>query len=117
MLGNNGTSEKSSGSADQPSNTPSNSKIEQLTETTFLENTPFAIVRVDQNYFVACGRYRLTELMDSLDDAKEYAYRIDWNNITNVIGIIVQEEIAQALNKKTLDKAHRLISQAEEEGE
>jgi hypothetical protein len=108
----NTTSEKSSGSADEANKNNSNS---QLTETTLLENTPFAIVKIEDSYFVACGKYRLTGLMDNLEDAQEYAYRIDWNNITAVIGIIVQAEIDQALGNKTLDTAHRLISEAEEE--
>lgn len=72
----------------------------ELIETTFLENTPFAIVRLDNKYFVGCGQYRLTNYMDTKDEAEEYARRITWNNITAVIAVIVHAEIEAALKIK-----------------
>lgn len=104
-------SEKSNGSANETDNLSFSEN--QLREVKILENTPFAIVKVDDQYFVACGKYRLTGLMDNMEDATEYAYRIDWNNITAVIGIIVQEEINTHLGRT--DAINRLYNEAESE--
>lgn len=114
----NGASEKSSTSAneqDSIKSTSENPQNTQLTESHMLENTPFIIVRADTKYFVACGKYRLTTMLDTEEEAEEFARRITWNNITAVIGIIVEAEIDKALERKTLDNIHRLVTENEEE--
>lgn len=58
------------------------------------EGTPLDIVEVDESFFVALGKYRLTELLPTFEEAKAYIEHKEWNMLIGLIHAIVTETIA-----------------------
>ena len=88
---------QSNGSADQLHNSPSSGTTsEQLTEIIPIEETPFTAVRVQDKYFLALGKYRLTELLDTYEEIREQTETITWTMLLAVMTIIAREETEEA---------------------
>lgn len=87
----------SSGTADQQNS--SNSSTNQLREVIPIDSTPFAAIRVDDKYFLALGRYRLSDLKDTLEEIKDHVEHFSWNLLVAVIHAIVKELLEIANNK------------------
>lgn len=68
-----------------------NKEIKKVTQ---VENTPFDIVEIDEKYFVALGKYRLTELLSTETEAKAYIDNKEWNLLLAVISSIVTQTIS-----------------------
>jgi len=85
---------KYNGSSDQASNNGSNSN-EQLHEVTAVEDTPFHIVKMDEKYFLALGKYRLTQLFDKFEDVETEVVNSSWELLFRVISVVVTESIIQ----------------------
>lgn len=50
-----------------------------------VEKTPFSIVGQDGNYFVMCGKYRVSSVFDNKEDALKDAEIINWERIMQVL--------------------------------
>lgn len=77
------------------------STTNELTELINIEDTPFTAVRIENKYFLAMGKYRLTELFDTYEAVTAEIHNITWNRLTQVIAIICMEEIERAKNNNT----------------
>lgn len=62
-------------------------KGEELVKTKSIPNTPFHVVKMDDKYFLAVNKYRVTELKDSEEEAIKCIETEQWNLITAVITI------------------------------
>lgn len=76
------------------------STTEQLTDIKPIQDTPFVAIRVHDKHFLALGKYRLTELLDSYEEVEKETTHITWNRLTQVIAIICNEEIERRNNHK-----------------
>lgn len=89
---------KSNGQQSQKKTNNKNFGIEEDNETTELlkreqlENTPFTIVEFDKKYFASMGMYRLTELHEDKTQLIQKMQNITWNNLIQVITILITEE-------------------------
>lgn len=71
-------------------------ETKELTDITQIEGTPFTAIRMDNKYFLALGRYRLTNMLDTFEQAKEETENVSWDRIMQVIQVMIEEN-----NKKT----------------
>lgn len=72
-----------------------------------IEDTPFAVVEYDEQYFLAFGRYRLTGLYDSYEEAEALAKSTDWEVLLRVMYAVAREVL--------LDRANDSLVQETEE--
>ncbi|AXH76973.1 MAG: hypothetical protein [Microviridae sp.] len=86
--------EKSNGSFDQVTNMDS-SKNEKLYESTPIQDTPFQVVKMQEKYFLALGKYRLTDLMDTFEAVEQEVINSTWDLLFRVISVAVTESIIQ----------------------
>lgn len=75
------------GNADQTSKQDWNYKEELLT---YVEETPFAIVKQEEGYFVIMGKYRMSEAIQKREEAYKNAKSITWMRILQVIGATIE---------------------------
>jgi len=90
------------GNAKKTTNNKSNS---QLIEQKIIEGTPFNINKVNDKWFLALGKYRLTELLETEEEAREEAKDASWFRIMQVIQIVINED------KKKSDKEPEIENQ------
>lgn len=76
----------------QNSNPSSDTLIEQF----HVENTPFIIVKADDKFFVALGRYRITNMLNSKEEAEYLIDNKDWNMLASVISVLSQAIINES---------------------
>jgi len=79
-----------------PENIPSGSR--QLLEQVPIEDTPFTAVKLDDKWFLTLGKYRLSEVMPSLEMVKEDAKDASWNRIMQIILIMIKENEQQKID-------------------
>lgn len=68
------------------------SNSNELTERIRVENTPFMAVRLDEEWFLTMGKYRLSSTYKSLDEMleAEKVIGMNWDLLTGVIGLMVE---------------------------
>lgn len=71
----------------------SGQKGTQLVETLMVEDTPFTILKWDEKYYLCLGKYRLTEALDSKEQAMEEVNNASWFRMLQIIHAVVHEEI------------------------
>lgn len=78
--------------------TQENTLFEQIK----VEGTPFTAVRYDNEWFLALGKYRLTQKLKSKEAVEEEADKFHWDRIMQVIQIMIdeQKEINEFRNKQ-----------------
>ena len=57
-----------------------------------IENTPFTIVKENDNYFGVMGKYRLTEPYGDKVQLEKELKKITWDRLLVVIGIMIKEQ-------------------------
>lgn len=67
----------------------------QLYQTVPIENTPFTAVKMDDQWFLTMGKYRISEKMDTLEEVQEDAKDASWYRIMTIINIMIQEDKKQ----------------------
>lgn len=67
------------------------SLVEGDIEVTQVTDTPFQVVGNGENYFVMCGKYRVSQVFDSKEKALEDATIISWNRIMQVFNVITEK--------------------------
>ncbi|AXH74971.1 MAG: hypothetical protein [Microviridae sp.] len=71
--------------------------VEELVQYEQIEGTPFTMVRHEDQYFLAMGKYRLTPLLDKQSCLSRANELPDWQMITQVIHIMVRHAIEEGL--------------------
>ncbi len=56
-----------------------------------IENSPFTIIGIENQWFGSMGKYRITEPMDTKEEVKEEVSKITWDRIVQVILIVTAE--------------------------
>lgn len=74
-------------------------KNELLTEVDPIQGSPFSVVRVEDKYFLALGKYRLTELNESKEDILATVNDVDWNRLLAVMNVVATEVFKEEYEK------------------
>lgn len=82
----------SSTNAENADSKHSDSKELELVEYRPIAETPFTAVRVDTKWFLTMGKYRLTEQLDSYEQAEHDAQRADWTRIMQIMQAMIDED-------------------------
>jgi hypothetical protein len=62
-----------------------------------VNDTPFVVARQNEDWFVIMGKHRLTNSIETFEEAVQEAEKITWNKVVQVIAIILENE--KQLNK------------------
>lgn len=89
----NGTSHGNANETDK-----SNSTSKQLMETKPINESPFTAVRLENDWFLTMGKYRLTEKLQSEEECLEAARDASWHRLMQVIQIMIEE------NDRTIER-------------
>lgn len=94
--------------------TKSNSNSKQLLEQIKIDNTPFTAIKMDDKWFLALGKYRLTNQLGSLEECKAEAQDASWIRIMQIMKIVIKEHEEEQKLEKTINeqKAKQLITQS-----
>lgn len=101
-------SKRSNGSANDQDNN-GYSTTDQILEQKPIEGTPFHTVRMDNKYFLAIGKYRLTEPTESEEDVIKESEVVTWNRLIAVMAIIAQEEAKEKAEQAAVAMEHSMI--------
>lgn len=85
----------------------SRSESEQLIEQIPVEGTPFTVVKVEDKWFLAMGKYRLTEPMESKAQALGAAEDKSWFRIIQIIMIIIKQDKQDEKDIATVTRAEQ----------
>lgn len=98
------TSEKKSfnGSAEPTHKQESNSN--KLVEQFPLSGTPFTIVKVEDHWFLTIGKYRLTNQLNTREEAEAEVHDTSWIRIMQIMRIVCMEYDAEKNLQKTIDR-------------
>lgn len=80
---------QSHGTANQPKN--DNSASSELIKQTPIPDTPFTVLKYNDDYFLTMGKYRLTKALPSQNACLKAATDASWNRILQVIQIMINE--------------------------
>lgn len=97
--------EKSNGNANETTNNKSNSN-EELLEQIPVENTPFTVIRQEKDYFVVMGKYRLTEKLETKEQALEAALDESWFRLMQIMRIMIEEYAKEKKELELITKAN-----------
>lgn len=78
----------SSTTAEQPDN---NNSSNELVERLPIKDTPFTAIRLDKDWFLTMGKYRLTEPVHTFEEIEEIAYNPTWDRIMQIMQIMIEE--------------------------
>lgn len=79
----------------------SNNLIEQKQ----VDGTPFTAVRVNEDWFLTLGKYRLTDKLKTLGECIEEAKDASWWRIMQIMNIMIQEHE----ENKTLERTKQVL--------
>lgn len=80
----------------------------ELVEIKPIEETPFTAVKAGENWFLALGKYRLTEPLPTEEACKEEAKDASWLRIMQIIKIMIQEHETEKEKTKGKDEARQI---------
>lgn len=68
----------------------------ELIKRTNIENSPFEVISFTEKneHFGAMGEYRLTEIYDTMEKAKEKVEQVTWNRVIQVIMLLIEKNKA-----------------------
>ncbi len=72
----------------------------ELIERVEVKDSPFTVVTVDGKTFGTMGQYRVTEVMDSVEECKEECSKFSWNRVMQVIMLLNEQLNSNDLNSK-----------------
>lgn len=70
--------------------TDSKDSSSELISRVDIKDTPFTIITTEEKHFGAMGRYRITELYNTYEEAVEETKKITWNRIVQVIQLVTE---------------------------
>lgn len=65
-------------------------KKKELIKRVEVKGTPFVAVTDEEGTFLVLGRFKMTEKFKSKKEAIEKGSELTWNNITNVLGVLIE---------------------------
>jgi len=68
-----------------------NTQLVEIIETK--EKSIFKILKWADKYYLTLGKYRLTEAMETEEEANDQVFNVTWERILQVMHIVVHEEI------------------------
>ncbi len=68
----------------------SNSSKEGEVERKEIENSPFTVIRIGEECFGSMGKYRITEIYESIEEVEKELEVITWNRIVQVIILMIE---------------------------
>jgi len=71
----------------------------EIIETNQVENTPFTIVKHEEQYFGVLGNHRITELFNTKEECEAELKDINWNRVLQVIWAVVEKFTKIDINK------------------
>lgn len=74
----------------------------ELTTVEKIEDSPFNIVKIDDKYFLALGKYRLTEPLDDRKSVLADVDNVSWHRILSVMNIVAME-VYDEQNKRAVE--------------
>lgn len=83
----------------------SNSKSKEMVEQQPIDGTPFTAVRVDEDWFLTMGKYRLTEKLKTIAECVEEAKDASWWRIMQIMNIMIKEHE----ENKTLERTKQIL--------
>lgn len=75
----------------ETSTTENTAVNEELVKVTEIEETPFACLKIEDNYYLVLGKYRLTQAMESEEAVQVAATDASWHRIMQVCSIMIAE--------------------------
>lgn len=91
---------------------PKEVENEKLTEVIPLEDGVFSVVKFEDKYFLAMGKYRLSDLCDSLEEAKAEVNDTSWIRLMSVMHAVATEVY---YHEDSLRKAEELKKNAKQD--
>lgn len=85
---------------------------EELIKIIEIEDSPFQIVKTEDKYFLAMGKYRLSEMFDTEKEAREDVKDLSWFRLLSVMHAVASEVIE---HDKAVEKAKLNIKDNEDE--
>lgn len=79
-------------------NNESNSDKE-LFEMRHIEGTPFTAVKMQDQWFLSIGKYRLTEKLKSFEECVEDSKDASWFRMMQIMKIMIEEDKKETVNK------------------
>lgn len=70
----------------------------QLMEVTKIEDTPFTMVRYEDQFFVALGKYRISPILKSAEECIEDTKNTSWERLMTVMNVMIIEHDNERLN-------------------
>ncbi|AYQ58225.1 putative VP3 [Microviridae sp.] len=67
-----------------------NSNSEMFTQEQ-IEDTPFTIIKHEEQYFGVLGKHRITQLFDTKEECEADLKEINWNRVMQVIWAVVEK--------------------------
>jgi hypothetical protein len=90
LSGNGGLTLKKRSNSQQNSTNMKTNDPKQLSYVEPVLNTPFSICKADEKYFLAIGKYRITEIFTTEKEALNEVNTINWKTLTNVIVALIE---------------------------
>jgi hypothetical protein len=76
----------------------------KLVEVEPIEDTPFHCVKTNDQYFLALGKFKVSDLHADHVEIKELAYSPNWNTLLQVIYAVARSLQDEPLVQKTEEK-------------
>lgn len=78
---------------EQKESKENSSENKKMIERIPLEGTPFTMLRVEKECFGALGKYRITDMYNTIPEVEEKLIKKDWDTIMIVATIVALEEV------------------------
>lgn len=65
---------------------------EFLIERTEVKDSPFIIVSTEEGHFGSMGKWRITEVMDTVQGVKKDLEKITWNRLVQVVLLLIETQ-------------------------
>lgn len=64
------------------------SDYSKLVDVKPIEDTPFAVIKYEDEYFLAMGNYRISEKFKTFEEAENDIKDVSWNRLVSVMEIV-----------------------------
>lgn len=75
---------------------------EDLVNVTPIDGTPFTAVKAGDKYFLALGKYRISDLKDNAREVIEESTNTTWGMIMSVIQIMILEHESEKVKEQKI---------------
>lgn len=82
---------------------------EELLKVEQIEETPFAALKQDKEWYLILGKYKLTQALKSKEECEEAAKDASWNRVMQVVAIVISESDEITSIKKELQELKKVL--------